>query len=316
MKTLLLSALSAIALTIAHATADEAAKKNVVIVAGTASTSKANDFEGGGKIMAECLKQGAAELVDVQLFSNREWPDDATLAKADTLVIYAAGGDRHPAISKGRLAKVGEQMKRGCGLMCVHFALEVPMDNGPAEFREWLGGYFEKGSSAHPQWKARFTSLPKHPITRGVKPYALRDEWYFRIRFIDDMKGVNPILTSRLNPEMLTSTEGQPELDIPEVRDAVLKKKSEVLAWTFERKDGGRGFGFTGGHLNRNWQEPDQRKLLLNAVLWTAKAEVPPNGVTDYLNNPIASDPEERRGKDSMTKKKPEPVAERVPNPE
>ena len=130
------------------------------------------------------------------------------------------------------------------------------------------------------------------------------------------MKGVNPILTSRLNPEMLTSTEGQPELDIPEVRDAVLKKKSEVLAWTFERKDGGRGFGFTGGHLNRNWQEPDQRKLLLNAVLWTAKAEVPPNGVTDYLNNPIASDPEERRGKDSMTKKKPEPVAERVPNPE
>ncbi len=48
------------------------------------------------------------------------------------------------------------------------------------------------------------------------------------------------------------------------------------MAWAAERADGnGRGFGFTGAHFHRNWQNDDFRKLVLNAIAWTAHAEVP-----------------------------------------
>ena len=51
------------------------------------------------------------------------------------------------------------------------------------------------------------------------------------------------------------------------------------MAWAVERPDGGRGFGFTGGHKHANWGNDNFRKLVLNALLWTAKADVPGDGV-------------------------------------
>ena len=52
-----------------------------------------------------------------------------------------------------------------------------------------------------------------------------------------------------------------------------------MLAWAVERPDGGRGFGFTGAHAHKNWGDPNFRKLVLNAILWTAKLDVPAEGV-------------------------------------
>ena len=57
------------------------------------------------------------------------------------------------------------------------------------------------------------------------------------------------------------------------------KGRSETLMWAVERPDGGRGVGFTGGHFHRNWQNDDVRKLMLNALLWSTKIDVPPDGV-------------------------------------
>ena len=44
--------------------------------------------------------------------------------------------------------------------------------------------------------------------------------------------------------------------------------------------DGGRGLGFTGGHFHNNWADDDLRKFMLNAIIWTAKVEVPEGGVS------------------------------------
>jgi hypothetical protein len=64
------------------------------------------------------------------------------------------------------------------------------------------------------------------------------------------------------------------------VREDVLDKKiPQTMAWAFTRPGGGRGFGFTGGHYHRNWMNDDFRKLVLNAILWTGKIEVPVSGV-------------------------------------
>ena len=51
----------------------------------------------------------------------------------------------------------------------------------------------------------------------------------------------------------------------------------------FERPDGGRGFGFTGGHFHANWGNDDFRKTVLNALLWIAKADVPAAGVQSMV---------------------------------
>ena len=121
-----------------------------------------------------------------------------------------------------------------------------------------------------------------HPITRGVKPFFINDEWYFHMRFRDDMRGVVPIL-SALPPDSARGKEG--ENDAHHGNPDVQKRKgmSEVLAWAAERPKGGRGFGFTGGHNHKNWGNDDQRKLVLNALVWVSKLDVPEVGVNSSV---------------------------------
>ena len=92
------------------------------------------------------------------------------------------------------------------------------------------------------------------------------------------MKGVTPILTA-VPPESTMSRADGPHEGNPAVREAVKKGEPQHMAWAAERPDGGRGFGFTGAHFNKNWGDDNFRKIVLNAILWTAKAKVPAEGV-------------------------------------
>jgi hypothetical protein len=100
------------------------------------------------------------------------------------------------------------------------------------------------------------------------------------MRFRDGMHGVTPILTDVPPPESLARPDG-PASGNPQVRKAIARKEPQHTAWAVEREDGGRGFGFTGGHVHWNWADPDFRKLVLNAIVWCAKADVPQGGVDD-----------------------------------
>ena len=57
------------------------------------------------------------------------------------------------------------------------------------------------------------------------------------------------------------------------------KGMPEHVAWVYERPDGGRGFGFTGGHWHWNWGNDNFRTVVLNGIVWTAGLEVPAGGV-------------------------------------
>ena len=57
------------------------------------------------------------------------------------------------------------------------------------------------------------------------------------------------------------------------------QRRAAAMAWARERPDGGRGFGFTGGHVHWNWGNDNFRKLVLNAIVWAAHVDVPPDGV-------------------------------------
>ncbi len=102
------------------------------------------------------------------------------------------------------------------------------------------------------------------------------------MRFKDEMKGVTPILTA-IAPDSTMERGNGPHSGNDAVRAEVAAKVPQHVAWAVERPDGGRGFGFTGGHFHKGWGNDDQRKLVLNAILWTAKADVPENGVESKI---------------------------------
>ena len=151
-------------------------------------------------------------------------------------------------------------MKQGVGLACIHYAVEPTIGKGQNEFLDWIGGCFEINRSVNPEWEADFKTLPEHPIARGVQPFKIKDEWYFNMRFRDGMKGVTPILAT-VPPATTMSRHDGPHEGNPAVREAVRRGDSQVVDWAAERADGGRGFGFAGGHYHRNWGDENFRKI-------------------------------------------------------
>lgn len=207
------------------------------------------------------------------------WPSDPTaFDNADAILFYMNGGDGHAAIQGDHIQQLDRLAKKGVGIAMAHYAVEVPKDNGGPEWRRWTGGYFETFYSVNPTWEADFKTLPDHPITRGVKPFKIRDEWYYNMRFADS--GVTYILTA-VPPDSTRQGKDDAHGGNESVRSN--QGRAEHLLWCIERPDGGRGFGFTGGHFHKNWGDENFRKVFLNALLWVAKAEVPSEGVQSSI---------------------------------
>lgn len=278
----LLSLLALVSLTGSAFSAD---KKSIVMIAGKPSHGPGqHEHNAGIQLLKKCLEQGAGGLVDIKHHLNGEWPSSEELAKADTVVIYSDGGGGHPALQADRLQQLDKEMKRGCGFLTIHYAVEPTTEKGNKEFIDWMGGCFETHWSVNPHWDANFKALPKHPISSGVNPFGTNDEWYFHMRFRRNMEGVTPIL-SDVAPDSTMSRPDGAHSGNAAVRESVKNKEKQHVAWACERVDGGRGFGFTGGHFHRGWANNDQRKLVLNAILWTAKADVPGSGVSSTVTD-------------------------------
>jgi type 1 glutamine amidotransferase len=261
--------------------AARAADKRIVMIAGKPSHGPGeHEHRAGLLLFQKCL--AGFPGVQVEVYSNG-WPADAgVLAGAAAIVIYSDGGAGHPALQADHLQQLGALMKQGTGFACIHYATEPTMEKGQREFLDWLGGCFEINRSVNPVWEANFKTLPEHPITRGVKNFQTKDEWYFNLRFRDGMAGVTPILAA-VPPAGTMSRPDGPHEGNPDVRARVQRGDAQTVAWASGRADGGRGFGFTGGHYHRNWGNDDVRKLVLNGILWVAKVEVPKDGVASTV---------------------------------
>ncbi|MEQ1827832.1 MAG: PVC-type heme-binding CxxCH protein [Pirellula sp.] len=258
------------------------ATKNIVFIAGGRSHDfGSHEHYAGSRILAEAI-QKTDPNAKVDVIQNG-WPkDDSMLDTADSIVIYSDGGGGHPSLP--HLERLRKQMDRGVGFVCIHYAVEVPKDRGGPEFLSWLGGYFETNWSVNPHWDAKFESLPKHPITSGVKPFQARDEWYFHMRFPDDMKGVTPILSAVPPASTMDRADGLHSGN-PTVRKEVARGDKQHVAWATERPNGGRSFGFTGGHFHWNWGRTEPTRLVANAILWTAHLPVPETGAVVEQKN-------------------------------
>lgn len=275
---------------LAVATLAQAAPKKVLLIAGRPSHPPlTHEHNAGIQLLNNCLKQGAKDLVTTSYHlsptkQSVDWPEAAAFEGVDCIVIYADGGGRHPALQENRLQQLDKLMKKGVGLVTLHYGVEPTKEKGNAEFLRWQGGAFEIDWSVNPHWTANFKKLPKHPITSGVKPFSNNDEWYYHMRFVDGMKGVTPILFDLPGPETLARKDGHHSGN-PAVRKSVAAGKTQTVAWAYDRPNGGRGFGFTGGHNHLNWKNDNQRKTVLNAIVWAAGAKVPADGIQSKVTD-------------------------------
>jgi type 1 glutamine amidotransferase len=261
-------------------------RKKLVLVAGRPSHNPGEHEHRAGVMLAEkCLdahfgREGLPQLVTDTYFGG--WPEDPTaFDNADAIFFFADGGGGHPVLQSNRLAQVDALARRGVGIACLHYAVEVPKEKGGPEFLAWLGGYFEPNWSVNPHWTlARPELAPGHPITRGVKPFEMNDEWYYHMRFREPPAGLTSILTAVPPDDTRDKPDGE-HSNNPTVRAG--KGSREVLAWAYERPGGGRGFGCTGGHFHRSWAQDDFRTMMLNALAWTAGLDVPAAGVSSTV---------------------------------
>ena len=257
-------------------------RKKLVLVAGRPSHASGEHEHRAGCLLAEkCLDNAGLPLVTA-VYANG-WPNDPTaFDNADAVFFFSDGGERHPVLQSNRLAQIDALAKRGVGVACLHYAVEVPKEKGGPQFLDWLGGYFEPHWSVNPHWKLAAPQLAAdHPITRGVRPFETQDEWYYHMRFREPPAGVTMVLTA-VPPDATRERPDGPHSNNPTVRAA--KGGREALAWAYERPDGGRGFGCTGGHYHRNWADDGFRRLMLNALVWTSGLDVPPGGVQSGVN--------------------------------
>ena len=250
--------------------------KKVVFISGKPSHGRMkHEHRAGNMILAKRLNEAGLPVEAVVLEDIGYPKDESVLEDASTIVIFCTGHGGH--VLNPKLKEFDALMKKGIGVIMIHWATEAVSGAPGDKFLEWMGGFCDLNWSVNPHWKPNFKPR-KHPIWNGVQPFSVDDEWYYHMRFVEDRTGLTPILTDVPPMETLKRPDGMRSGN-PSVRKAVANGESQHVAWAYERSQGGRGFGFTGGHNHVSWQDDNYRKIMLNAILWTAGMEVPENGV-------------------------------------
>lgn len=258
-------------------------RKVVFLTGGASHGFMEHSHMAGTTLLADRLENNTE---NVTTHIAEKWPDDpdAVFEDVDAVVMYFDGGTGHPVNShEEELQRLAEQ--GGIGLVPIHYACEVPADRGQVML-EGLGGYFEPYYSVNPFWTAEFSELPSHPVTSGIEPFSIHDEWYYHMRFADGMENVTPILTD-LPPDESITDRWSPDQDDnirhgnQAVYEAVVENdEAQHMAWAYEGDFGNRGFGFTGAHYHWNWGHDQFRDLVLNGIAWAARMELPAEGIT------------------------------------
>lgn len=228
-----------------------------------------HEYFAGVNLLARLLReQPKLELVVVS--ADGDWRDGPQLLeRADAAVLFVAEGAKWLSADAARLAAFRDLAKRGGGLGVLHWGTGTRVAEPIAPFVQLFGAChggpdrkFKDFEQVLPEW-----TNTKHPILRGLKPFAapVREEFYFALKQASKTGGVT-----------LSDSESAitPLLRIP------AEEVSGTVSWCWERPDHGRSFGFTGLHFHNNWKHESYRRLIAQATLWTLKRNIPADGLS------------------------------------
>lgn len=272
------------------ALAEEPAKTGdaecLIVVGPSTHPPGSHEVAAGARLLKHCL-ENSGNLSGLTATIVDAWPTDASRLAAVRTVVFV--GDTFPPQrmpdTETILDQLSEMTSRGCGIVCIHYATGLRNEDVAADgehpLLHWMGGYFATGCDHH-QSIARIypqatitPASPEHPISRGWKEFTLHDEPYINNYFGKNgnrpAENVTVLATSMLPPQ---------------------SPRPEIVAWCVERADSGRGFGIVMPHFYRNWAVDELRTFILNGIAWTAKREIPADGVQATLPDLAAFAPE------------------------
>jgi type 1 glutamine amidotransferase len=214
-------------------------------------------------MLVKCVERnkGATGVV------SKGWPKDAKMLEGvQAIVVYTNPGAEFLFDSPDRDA-IEALLKRGVGLVTIHWASSINQKNlerlGPL-WLKYAGATWVSNVGLSDGKSPLKQLVPEHPICRGWKEYDIEDEYY-------------------MNPTIKDAT---PLLQVREKRG-----KDVIVGWAFDRPGGGRSFGTTLGHPYANFRREPFRRMIVNAILWSAHVEVPAAGADVAVDETILALP-------------------------
>ena len=211
------------------------------------------------QMLAKCLMQTPG----VNAIVSDGWPEEKGMLEGiDALVLYSSPGGEI-LLDGAQAGEVDRLMKQGVGLVCIHWATGLKKENEERLGEKWmntLGGMWLHFVGLKIDESDLRQLNPEHPVCNGWEEYQLNDEFY-------------------LNTQVAPGSETLLEVEVD--------GNKVPVAWAFERpiSKGGRSFGTTLGHFHRNFKIEAFRRMIVNAILWSAHVQLPlggaPVAVTD-----------------------------------
>lgn len=214
-----------------------------------------HQYMAGLRIIAKCL-QDVPGIQTRIVAADEPWKEGPELlAKADAILLNLGAGAKWMHGSPERLAAIKALAARRGGIVALHWSIGTKEAEYIEPLRSIVGGCHGGPDRRYIVTKGDLHVVDReHPIVRGVEDLSIRDEFYYKLKFASQGK-ITPIL------------------DVP------LEGNREVVAWAFERPDGGRSFGFSGMDPHESWKQVAYRRLAAQAVLWTLDLPVPKGGL-------------------------------------
>ena len=213
------------------------------------------------RVLAKCVEKngglekngGDEKNGTVETIVSNGWPKDPkALEGVRAIVLYATPGAEFLLDGPGA-REFQALVRNGVGVVTLHWAssvFEKNLDRLAKPWGEIFGGYWVSNYGLSTDRSPLTQLVPDHPICRGWKEYELHDEFYLK-----------PVI-EKATPLLRVTTKGE---DV-------------VVGWSYERPGGGRAYATTLGHYYRNFQIEAFRRMVVNAILWAAKIEVPAGG--------------------------------------
>lgn len=182
-----------------------------------------HEFMPGARVLAELLKP----FKDIQatvVNADEPWIEGPKLIdQADGIVMWVTQGAQWMQIEPQRHAALKRLAARGGAITALHWSVG-------AKDAKYIQGQLDLlgATRGGPQRKYLVLAtelkrvVPEHPILSGIGDFKVYDEIYYAL---DRVPGIQPLFTARID--------GQ----------------DEMAAWSWERPDGGRSFGFVGVHF-------------------------------------------------------------------
>ncbi len=288
----------------------ESETKKVLFLAGVPSHKKGeHEYRAGSILLAKALNKSGLDIeAKVHWYG---WPKDENIFEdVDVCVVYADQGGARSNKKKGyqgftekNYAFLNQKVKQGMGIMFIHYGVHPAEAIGEQYFMDWIGGYFNNSQSINSHWVADLKAKQGHPVSNGIdNPVRAHDEFYFNIKMASshDDKSCSDcyaLVTDTPTIEKITKL-GSKQFQTQAAADAF--NTQQAIMWCRDSDNQGRGVGFSGGHFHHNWAIEGMSKMVLNAIVWIARMEVPEQGVkftpvtVEQLNENLDPTPPER----------------------